>query len=145
MRRCYLLPSRPLGNTWLFKSFHLPAVEVTGECSTSPYFKYDGSKACGFYLETGLTWHQANAKCKRFNARLPEIRTKEDNDQIFVLKVLKCFLDQSDKAPFSWRSWSRIKFHDLLYRVIATTLLINFYFLGTFFTALLTFHNCNGW
>jgi hypothetical protein len=52
------------------------------------YKKSDGTCACAFFLERGLSWPQAAEKCRSFGARLPEIYSAEDNAQIFSLKVV---------------------------------------------------------
>jgi hypothetical protein len=51
------------------------------------YQKSDGTCACGFFLENGLSWEQAVNQCHALGARLPEIYSAEDNKQIFNLKV----------------------------------------------------------
>ena len=52
------------------------------------YKKSDGTCACGFFLERGLTWQDAVNQCRSFGARLPEIYSAEDNAKIFSLKVI---------------------------------------------------------
>ena len=58
-------------------------------CTLETYTKSDGSTACGFTLQKGLTWQQANDLCKSQGGRLPEIRSKEENDIIFNFKVAR--------------------------------------------------------
>jgi hypothetical protein len=58
-----------------------------GKCSTKPFVKADGKQACGFYLEKGLFWQQANKRCQAAGGRLPEIKSPEENSDIFHLMV----------------------------------------------------------
>jgi hypothetical protein len=50
--------------------------------------------ACGHHLPQGLTWYQASAACKQISgtARLPEIRTAKENDDILTLQVRYVFI-----------------------------------------------------
>ena len=59
----------------------------TDGCTSEVYQKSDGSCACGFFLEVGLTWSQAVDQCKAFGARLPEIHTPAENADIYNIKV----------------------------------------------------------
>ena len=56
-------------------------------CTTEVYYKSDGSCACGFFLESGLTWFESVDQCTALGARLPEIHTPKENADIFKLKV----------------------------------------------------------
>ena len=47
----------------------------------------NGSCACGFFLARNLDWYQANQGCKSKGARLPEINSTGENNDIFHLKV----------------------------------------------------------
>jgi hypothetical protein len=60
----------------------------TGQCTTKTYVKADGSCACGFYLERGLTYKQATDKCKSLGAKIPEIKNAQENADIFSIKVI---------------------------------------------------------
>jgi len=53
------------------------------------YQKSDGSCACGFYLETDLTWREAADRCYAQGARLPEIYSAADNEVILNLRVIE--------------------------------------------------------
>jgi hypothetical protein len=52
------------------------------------YTKSNGDCYCGFFLERGLTWWQAFNKCFSLGARLPEIKSAQENADIFKLKVI---------------------------------------------------------
>ena len=58
-----------------------------GLCTTETYVKSNGSCACGFFLENGLTWNEALDRCSTLGAHLPEIRSPQENEDIFKLKV----------------------------------------------------------
>jgi hypothetical protein len=51
-------------------------------CKTKTVQKADGSCACGFLAETGLSWRAALDKCKSFGARLPEANSNQENSDI---------------------------------------------------------------
>ncbi len=51
--------------------------------------KSDGSCACGFYLEKGLSWRAAADRCYAQGARLPEIYSAADNDAILKIRVMQ--------------------------------------------------------
>ena len=57
------------------------------QCKTKTVRKSDGSCACGFMLEFGLTWRKAADKCKSLGARLPEIRNEQENNDVSSLTV----------------------------------------------------------
>ena len=57
-------------------------------CTTETYFKSDGSCACGFYLGY-LPWHEAINECLGKGARLPEITSQQENDDIFRVSALQ--------------------------------------------------------
>jgi hypothetical protein len=59
----------------------------TGKCTTRTFKKSDGKCACGFFLEKGLSWRQASDQCRTLGARLPEIKSAQENDDIFSVKV----------------------------------------------------------
>ena len=44
--------------------------------------KSNGKKYCGIFLNNGLTWNQADEKCKALGARLPIITTDKENMDI---------------------------------------------------------------
>ncbi len=69
-------------NNFIIKTF-------IDQCTTDVYKKSDGTCACGFYLEKGLTWTQAKDRCFAQGARLPEIYNADDNDAILKLKVIE--------------------------------------------------------
>jgi hypothetical protein len=64
----------------------------TGQCTTKSYVKADGSCACGFYLERGLTYKQASDKCKSLGASIPEIKNAQENADIFSIKVISHYI-----------------------------------------------------
>jgi hypothetical protein len=66
------------------KCFSLTA----NRCTTATYTKSDGKCFCAFFLERGLTWKQAADRCSSLGARLPEIRSAQENLDIFRLKVI---------------------------------------------------------
>lgn len=49
--------------------------------------KDNGSFACGFYLDKGKSWFDAYSECERKGARLPEINSFRENQDIFSRKV----------------------------------------------------------
>ena len=57
------------------------------QCTTEVYKKSDGSCACGFYLDRGLTWREAADACHALGASLPEIFSADDNEAILKLRV----------------------------------------------------------
>ena len=82
-----LCPSPPPPN-WpqpytLNKCFSDPAA-----CTTAIVNKTNGDCACGFVLWEVLTWAQAFEKCKQRKARLPEINSEQENQDLFALKVM---------------------------------------------------------
>ena len=56
-------------------------------CSLENYRKDDNKWACGFFLEEGLTHDDATAKCKALGARLPEVASQKENDDLLAFKV----------------------------------------------------------
>ena len=60
---------------------------ATGNCTEDNYKKDDGQWACGFFLEEGLTQEDAAAKCKALGARLPEVASQKENDDLLAFKV----------------------------------------------------------
>jgi len=56
-------------------------------CSTPFYKKGDGLTACAFFLDEMLEFTEAQEKCKKMGGRLPEIKSKEENDIIAKFKV----------------------------------------------------------
>ena len=62
-----------------------PEERPSARCKS--YRKSDGSLVCGFLLEQIFSWFEASEKCKALGARLPEIKSEEDNEQILELKV----------------------------------------------------------
>jgi hypothetical protein len=56
-------------------------------CTTATYQKSDGHCACGFYLEVGLTFQTASASCQSYGARVPEINSTKENNDIITLMV----------------------------------------------------------
>ena len=56
-------------------------------CGTAVYKKLDGSCACAFSLGAGLGWSQAIDRCKALGARLPEIHTAAENNDINNFRV----------------------------------------------------------
>jgi hypothetical protein len=46
-------------------------LSFVGQCTTPVYKKSNGQCACGFFLDTGLTWQQARDECHAQGARLP--------------------------------------------------------------------------
>lgn len=67
----------------LNKCFSDPAA-----CATAIVNKTNGDCACGFVLWEVLTWAQAFEKCKQRKARLPEINSEQENQDLFALKVM---------------------------------------------------------
>ena len=63
------------------------------------YKKSDGSCACGFYLEQGLTWREAADRCYAQGARLPEIYSAADNKAILKLRVIQMFYFVLKRKP----------------------------------------------
>jgi hypothetical protein len=57
------------------------------KCTTATYKKDNGTCACGFYLKRALTWRQAADQCYSFGARLPEIKSSRENQDIYKLMV----------------------------------------------------------
>jgi len=57
------------------------------------YPKSDGTFACGFLLEFGLPWNQANKRCQDMGGRLPEIKNKQENEEIRNIKAMKTNLE----------------------------------------------------
>ena len=57
------------------------------QCTTENFIKSDGRTFCGFFLAFGLTWYEADRRCKAQGARLPEIQSLSENNQILKLKV----------------------------------------------------------
>ncbi len=69
------------------------SAEFLAQCTTNVYQKSDGSCACGFYLETDLSWREAADRCYAQGARLPEIYSAAENDAILNLRVIKsCYI-----------------------------------------------------
>ena len=64
-------------------------VHGKGKCITQKFIKSDGQVFCGFFLEMGLSWHDADQRCKAQGARLPEIKSEIEQKQIMQLKVGK--------------------------------------------------------
>jgi len=62
---------------------------ILGKCTTSNYKKSDGSLACGFFVEDGLTQDVANTTCRDLGARLPEIYSSAENEIITSFLVKK--------------------------------------------------------
>jgi hypothetical protein len=60
---------------------------LLAKCTTSVYTKDDGSTACGFFLQKGLTWVQANKQCFAEGGRLPTILSARENDLIKKAQV----------------------------------------------------------
>jgi hypothetical protein len=58
-----------------------------GKCTTRTFKKSDGKCACGFFLEKGLSWRQASDQCRTLGARLPEIKSAQENNDILSVKV----------------------------------------------------------
>ena len=56
-------------------------------CTTKTFQKSDGNCACGFFLETTVTWRQAIDTCAARGARLPEVKSDQENTDLFTLKV----------------------------------------------------------
>jgi len=56
------------------------------------YQKSDGHCACGFFLETGLTFQTAADTCNSLGARLPEINSTKENNDIISLMVSKIWM-----------------------------------------------------
>jgi hypothetical protein len=56
-------------------------------CTTAVYKKDNGTCACGFFLERGLYWRQAADRCYALGARLPEIKSLRENQDIYALMV----------------------------------------------------------
>ena len=63
------------------KQFHFRN-KISKGCSTSFYQKSNGSYACGIYLSGNVTFHDAEIRCVRLGARLPEVRSKAENQDI---------------------------------------------------------------
>ena len=61
------------------------------QCTTDVYRKSDGSCACGLLLESDLTWIEAFDACISIGARLPEVMSEEDNQDIYNLTVFILF------------------------------------------------------
>ena len=59
---------------------------LTG-CSTSLYVKQNGSVACGIYVAGNLTFYSAEQRCGRLGARLPEIRSTKENEDVLERRV----------------------------------------------------------
>ena len=70
------------------KQFHFRN-KISKGCSTSFYQKSNGSYACGIYLSGNVTFHDAEIRCVRLGARLPEVRSKTENQDI--LERVVCF------------------------------------------------------
>ena len=62
--------------------------DLEGLCTTETYVKSDGSCACGFFLELNLTWIEAHDRCTALGAHLPEVKSPQENEDIFKLKVI---------------------------------------------------------
>ncbi len=62
-----------------------------GSCTSPEYTKSDGDVACAFVLDLNskMSWENANEKCKLNGARLPEIKTPKENEEILKLKVIQ--------------------------------------------------------
>jgi hypothetical protein len=56
-------------------------------CTTAVYKKDNGSCACGFYLQRGLYWRQAADRCYALGARLPEVTSARENEDLYSLMV----------------------------------------------------------
>ncbi len=54
--------------------------------------------ACGFFLKDEMTWDQASNQCHALGARLPEIKTAAENQQILEVMVI---LDQLQWVPLN--------------------------------------------
>jgi hypothetical protein len=59
---------------------------LTVQCKFS-LVKSNGRRYCGIFLENGLTWYQANEKCKALGAHLPIITTPDENQDILNMAV----------------------------------------------------------
>ena len=56
-------------------------------CSTSVYVKANNSLACGIYQPKNLTFHDGQRVCSRSGARLPEIATLQENNDVLERRV----------------------------------------------------------
>jgi hypothetical protein len=75
-----------------FISFFLAAL-----CKTKTVRKTDGTCACGFMIEGGFTWRAAADKCKSLGARLPEVKSVQENIDIGGFAVSIIFEDKINK------------------------------------------------
>jgi hypothetical protein len=59
-------------------------------CKTKTVQKTDGTCACGFTIEGGFTWRAAADKCKSLGARLPEVKSVQENIDIggFAVSII---------------------------------------------------------
>jgi hypothetical protein len=57
------------------------------KCTTANYKKDSGMCACGFFLQKGLVWRQAEDQCYALGARLPEVKSPIENADILSVKV----------------------------------------------------------
>ncbi len=59
-----------------------------GMCSTTTYTKSNGALACGYDIQSGLSWYQARNECTENGARLPEIADARENNEIYIRMVI---------------------------------------------------------
>ena len=52
-------------------------------CGKLTFIKYNGKTFCGFFLQPGLTWQEANERCDLLGGRLPVVSSVKENTDIF--------------------------------------------------------------
>ena len=86
------------------KAINLYFVRLSVKCSTKIVKKANGDCACGFILWEVLTWTQAIQACKARGARLAEIYSIEENNDIksFLFQLVSIWQEAICIPIFLW-------------------------------------------